>query len=124
MPNLDETLSNILIQLANFFGTTTEVIMTNAPMWLAKLGWYSTIKDIPLTIFLWVLICSGIALVYFGALMISEQDLSKGKTRTYFLICAIVLVLMITTPLITCAIAPEYVGLEYLLSLINNVEPS
>lgn len=41
---LEQTLASILQSLANFFGVTTQTIMENAPMWLAKYGWYVTVK--------------------------------------------------------------------------------
>ena len=34
-PTLEQTLNMILSALANLFGTTTENVMANAPMWLA-----------------------------------------------------------------------------------------
>lgn len=43
---LEQTLASILQSLANFFGVTTQTIMENAPMWLAKYGWYVTVKDL------------------------------------------------------------------------------
>lgn len=59
--SLEQTLASILQSLADFFGVTTQTIMENAPMWLAKYGWYVTIKDLGLTIFIGGFI--GIALV-------------------------------------------------------------
>lgn len=43
--DLESTLSTIL---ANFFGTTTEVIMQNLPIWLSKYGWFLCIQNIGL----------------------------------------------------------------------------
>ena len=34
-PTLEQTLNLIISSLANFFGTTTEKIMENAPYWFA-----------------------------------------------------------------------------------------
>ncbi len=48
---LEQTLASILQSLANFFGVTTQTIMENAPMWLAKYGWYVTVKDLGFNIF-------------------------------------------------------------------------
>lgn len=50
---LEQTLASILQSLANFFGVTTQTIMENAPMWLAKYGWYVTVKDLGFNIFCW-----------------------------------------------------------------------
>lgn len=50
--SLEQTLASILQSLADFFGVTTQTIMENAPMWLAKYGWYVTIKDLGSTIFM------------------------------------------------------------------------
>lgn len=52
---LEQTLASILQSLANFFGVTTQTIMENAPMWLAKYGWYVTVKDLGFNIFVGVL---------------------------------------------------------------------
>ena len=57
-PSLEQTLNLILSALANFFGTTTQAIMANAPEWLAKYGWYVTL-DLVIDAFIWLLNDNG-----------------------------------------------------------------
>ena len=45
---LQTALADAVNSLANFFGTTTEAVMTHAPEFLAKYGWYSTLNDLGL----------------------------------------------------------------------------
>lgn len=71
---LEQTLASILQSLANFFGVTTQTIMENAPMWLAKYGWYVTVKDLGFNIFVGVFIG---AIIWFILYLMIEVDFKK-----------------------------------------------
>lgn len=86
-------------------------------MWLAKYGWYVTIKDLGLTIFMGGFI--GIALVgglFFIFYIMLDADYKKWHSAMFITIA----ILAIFIPIITCIIAPEYVGIEALLRLLQS----
>lgn len=75
---LEQTLASILQSLANFFGVTTQTIMENAPMWLAKYGWYVTVKDLGFNIFVGVFIGAIISsIIWFILYLMIEVDFKK-----------------------------------------------
>ena len=75
-PTLEQTLNMILSALANFFGTTTENIMANAPMWLAKYGWYSMLRnDLPL----WMLSGAFVGLGLLGGFLLIWSSAGNGR---------------------------------------------
>lgn len=119
--SLEQTLASILQSLADFFGVTTQTIMENAPMWLAKYGWYVTIKDLGLTIFIGGFI--GIALVgglFFIFYIMLDADYKKWHSAMFITIAILAIIITIFIPIITCIIAPEYVGIEALLRLLQS----
>lgn len=118
--SLEQTFSSILQSLANFFGVTTETIMENAPMWLAKYGWYVTIKDIGSDIFFGVFL-SIVAIFILGLMMygMAEFDYKSWHILLFIIIGILTFCITVGVPIITCFIAPEYVGIEALLELIN-----
>lgn len=119
-PTLEQTLNMILSSLANFFGTTTEAIMQNAPTWLAKYGWYVTlhselVRPILAGLFLGGILAGIFLCVYDG----TGHDIGKGTIALAVLIFVIVVVIAVSIPIITCLIAPEIVGLEAAIKLIS-----
>ena len=119
-PTLEQTLNMILSALANFFGTTTEAIMQNAPTWLAKYGWYVTLHDELVEHMLVGMLLGGILAgiflcIYYG----TEHDIGKGTIALVILIFVIVVVIAGLIPIITCLITPEIVGLEAAIRLIS-----
>ena len=108
--------------MANFFGTTTEKIMENAPYWLAKYGWYKTIYNrLPEALLLGFLIGALLMSVFF---MICDTILGiKIKDLKIVIIGVIIFIITILViigiPLISCAIAPEIVGLESVINLLK-----
>ena len=121
-PTLEQTLNLIISSLANFFGTTTEKIMENAPYWLAKYGWYKTIYNrLPEALLAGLLI--GILLMS-GFFMICETmfDLRVKNLKIIIIgviIFIITILVIIGITLISCAIAPEIVGLESVINLLK-----
>lgn len=119
--SLEQTLSSILQSLADFFGVTTQTVMENAPMWLAKYGWYTTVKDIGANIFLGILIGGAIvAMLWLIIYVMAEADYKPGYTALFVIVGILTICIVVAIPIISCAIAPEYAGIEALLELVNN----
>lgn len=119
-PTLEQTLNLILSSLANFFGTTTETIMANAPEWLAKYGWYATLHNQLIEwmfggVFAGVLLAGGFMLIW-CATEHEVKPFQVGLTIFFFLLG---FAFVICIPIITCMIAPEIVGLEAAIKLIS-----
>ena len=118
---LEQTLASILQSLANFFGVTTQTIMENAPMWLAKYGWYVTVKGLGLTImgglFLGVIV---VVVIWAVALSCELNITSRGLIALSIFLMILIVFGAVTIDVIPCMIAPEYVGVEELFSLLQN----
>ena len=113
---LQTALAEAVNSLASFFGTTTESIMAHAPEFLAKYGWYSTLKDLPMTIILWAFLS---AMIYLLCLLISDFDI-KRPYLTFLIICIFCGIATIGSDILTCVIAPEIVGGHALLNLLKS----
>ena len=114
---LQTALAEAVNSLASFFGTTTEAIMTRAPEFLAKYGWYSTLNNLPQTIFISLLF----ALLFFLLIVL----IKLGDIDHPVLIGTIVIftwmVVGVGTELVTCAVAPEIVGVHAIMDLLKNM---
>lgn len=118
---LEQTLASILQSLADFFGVTTQTIMENAPMWLAKYGWYVTVKDLGFNIFVGVFIGAIISsIIWFILYLMIEVDFKKWHLHILTFVPILSVIITVCVPIITCIIAPEYVGIEALFSLLQN----
>lgn len=118
---LEQTLASILQSLANFFGVTTQTIMENAPMWLAKYGWYVTVKDLGFNIFSGAFIgIIIVGIIWFILYVMIEADFEKWHLYIFIFVPVLSVVITVCVPIITCIIAPEYVGVEALFSLLQN----
>ena len=119
-PNLEQTLNLILSALANFFGTTTQTIMANAPEWLIKYGWYVTLHT-ELVEWMFGGLFTGAILVA-GFLTIwglSQHELKPLQIGICILLFFLSFGVIVSIPIITCMIAPEIVGLEAAIQLIS-----
>ena len=119
-PSLEQTLNLILSALANFFGTTTQAIMANAPEWLTKYGWYVTLHN---ELINWVLggAIAG-ALLVAGFLAIwcfTDHEVKPLQIGICIFLFFLGLGIIMSIPIITCMIAPEIVGLEAAIKLIS-----
>lgn len=117
---LQITFANVIQQLANFFGMTTETIMANAPEWLAKYGWYMLWQKLPSAFVIWGVIIFFVFLIIFFINIDSCVAMSK---RTYLLIgiiSFIILLFIITIMVGQCAVSPELYGLNALLNLLKS----
>ena len=117
-PTLEQTLNLIISSLANFFGTTTEAIMTNAPIWLAKYGLFITLKKLGLVLVIGALLCGIVVAIVFAFL-----DNLFNKRVVILIFCIflflILMAIVIGVALLPCIIAPEIVGLEAAFDLIQ-----
>ena len=112
---LETTLSEILVQLANFFGTTTNTVIEQLPTWLAKYGWYVTLNNIGFNLLI-AFILVGIVM---GLTVFFTEQYSK-VVRNIWIVSSIIAVLgAVIVPIITCAVVPEMVGLQALLNAIQ-----
>lgn len=120
-PTLEETLSSILISLANFFGTTTETVMANAPAWLAKYGWYITLTEkIPSKFVGFLFVIFILTLIGFGIWAeASDGDFKFSFTKFFIIMLTFTTFFFLLITLLPCIIAPEIAGLQALLKLIN-----
>lgn len=116
---LEETLSSILVSLANFFGTTTETILENAPEWLAKYGWYVTLSDKILdALFGGFFLSSILSIGVFGVLY--ELKVSSRKILiTVFTFFGVILIGSCLFHILPCLVAPEITGLDALIKALK-----
>lgn len=114
---LEETLSTILIQLADFFGTTTSAIQAQLPHFLAEYGRYYTITEMPWYVFcgtfVGFLVCIGWGGIYYCVLELQE---TKPFIVGVVIIAIVAYFLAVGIPIITCLVAPELVGVEALFT--------
>ena len=118
-PTLEQTLNMILSVLANFFGTTTENVMANAPMWLAKYGWYVTLKKELIEWLLGGAFVGAIIAIVFIILWTQEHEFKGLQIAISFMLFIAGTAAIVSIPIIACAIAPEIVGLEAAINLIK-----
>lgn len=118
---LEQTLSDILVRLANFFGTTVEVVSANAPEWLAKYGWYVTLSGIGNNFCVYFLIATSAVLMLLLVQLFSEKDICNMKSIIIVFIGVFVLTSVIgtITYCLPAIVAPEIVGLERLIAIIK-----
>ena len=115
-PSLEQTLNLILSDLANFFGTTTAAIQAQLPHFLAEYGQYHTLTEMP-----WFVLCGTFifGIVAFGWAGLYYCTCEYKSTKPFIIgliiIAVIVYFLAIGLPIITCLIAPEFVGIEALM---------
>lgn len=90
-------------------------------MWLAKYGWYVTVKDLGFNIFggafIGIII---VGIIWFILYVMIEIDFEKWHLRIFIPVLILSVIITVCVPIITCIIAPEYVGVEALFSLLQN----
>lgn len=119
-PTLEQTLNLIVSALANFFGTTTEAILRNAPTWLVKYGWYVTLHyELVSFILVGALIGGCVAGLFLFVYNIVDKPYTAGVIAIACLIFIVVVIIAASIPIITCALAPEIVGIEAAIKLIS-----
>lgn len=94
--------------------------MANAPMWLAKYGWYITLrKDLPS----WLLAGAFVGVLIAGVFLFL-WDTSGHEIKALQIVIAFILFIVGTAaiafiPIVTCLITPEIVGLEAAIKLLK-----
>lgn len=122
---LEPVLANIIQQLANFFGTTTNAVMDNAPEFLAKYGWFTTLSNIGANLFMNVVLMLIVGLlVGFIISFINDEFYYNKETKINLIkwcfgITIAGVIIMIVADILPCLIAPELVGLQQLLRLFE-----
>lgn len=115
---LQTTLASVIQQLADFFGMTTEVIMQNAPAWLAKYGWFTLMQNLPLIIVLWAMAVAGL----FAIIIWAGYDYN-WKVKYTVSLCILSFfasaLIIFGAWFMQCAIAPEMYGLKAILNLLK-----
>lgn len=122
-PELSSALSSVITQLADFFGMSTQIIMENAPYWLARYGWFACLNDLGISMFIGILVVGIIVVFYFGIKTEWGTDLNEVSNshliRNIILITVAVEAIMIILHILPCAVAPEMYGLTEILALIG-----
>ena len=114
---LEPVLANVVKSLADFFGTTTDAVMANAPAFLAKYGWFVKISEVG-----WMY---GIVIVLAGLLSSGLytilDDISSIKNPVKAPVILFFTILIVATVLyfLPLFVAPELVGLNKLINMIT-----
>lgn len=118
---LDSVLANAVKSLADFFGTTTEAVMDNAPSFLSKYGWYCTLSALPTHILQAVFIIAAFTIVFFLFNLLVEDTLwvTKKTIKYYIFACIGVVIFVCVICLLPTIITPELVGLDHLVKTIT-----
>lgn len=122
---LEPVFANIIKSLAEFFGTTTDAVMANAPMFLRQYGWYSTLSSLGGDLIFMVIIAGLIGIVTgvvcFGIndeLFYTDADKHKrlNPMKCGLGVFMLLVVMGLASELLPAIIAPEMVGLDRLLT--------
>lgn len=113
---LQTTLATILTQLANFFGTTSDIIMQNAPYWLTKYGWFMMMQNMVGAFMAAIFTTGAILAIIYLALELKP----KHSIRMMLIIFIISLIIWCGMCYSQCAIAPEIYGLNSLIEQIKS----
>lgn len=118
---LDTALANAVKSLADFFGTTTEAIMGNAPSFLNKYGWYCTLTALPSYLCQVALIIVAFTIVFFlFNLLIDDHMWLTKKTIKYYVFGYLgIIVISCIIFLLPVIVTPELVGLDYLVKVMT-----
>jgi hypothetical protein len=110
---LEPVLANMVKSLAEFFGTTTDAVMANAPEFLAQYGWYHVITGLPLYIIIILLLGIG------GGLIIASFFDGKWKVFMFIFIFFLAIIIVLGCAFVPVIVAPEFVGLDHLIYVIT-----
>ena len=109
---LEPVLANVVKSLADFFGTTTEAVMANAPTFLAEYGWYHTLTMMPLYIIVALILGAG------GGFFVTGF-FDKGKVPIFIFIMLLTCVVVFGAAFLPVIMSPELVGLDHLIYVIT-----
>lgn len=109
---LEPVLANVVKSLAEFFGTTTEAVMANAPTFLAEYGWYYVLTQMPLYVI--VALFLGI-----GGEFVLAGFFDKGRVPIFIFVMLLAFIVVFGVALLPVIISPELVGLDHLIYAIT-----
>lgn len=115
---LQAALAEIINQLASFFGTTTDAILTKLPEFLTRYAWYHTLTWMPGTIFAGLAAGLGFVLV---VALINNFDLEHPGIWVT-ISCTLGVIIAITIAIIPCFVCPEIVGGHAIIDLIKGAK--
>jgi hypothetical protein len=117
---LQTALAEAVNSLASFFGTTTEAVMTHAPEFLVKYGWYSTLNDLGGCAFASFMLMAVIGIMMIPFVIEFDTEIKHPILKLIggFIICFVFLAGM---KIVTCVVAPEIVGAHAVLELLKNM---
>lgn len=114
---LEPVLANVVKSLADFFGTTTDAVMANAPAFLAKYGWFVKISEMGwmygLVIVLAGLLSSGLYTI------LDDIGSIKNPAKAPIILFFIILISATVIYFLPLFVAPELVGLNKLINMIT-----
>lgn len=117
---LQSVLSQVIQQLAEFFGTTVDAISANMPDWLAKYGQFCVYSDAIEGALLGLLAATLIgSLIFLFTAFCLEIDHPAFYITTGAIILIIGLVIGASVPFVKCHVSPELYGLQKLMELIG-----
>lgn len=109
---LEPVLANVVKSLAEFFGTTTDAVMANAPTFLAEYGWYHVLTQMPLYVI--------IALIFgIGGGFFVAGFFEKGRVPIFIFIMLLAFIVVFGGVLLPVIVSPELVGLDHLIYTIT-----
>ena len=109
---LEPVLANVVKSLAEFFGTTTEAVMANAPGFLADYGWYYVLTQMPLYVIVALFLGIGSEFVLAGFF-------DKGRVPIFIFVMLLAFIVVFGVALLPVIISPELVGLDHLIYVIT-----
>lgn len=109
---LEPVLANVVKSLAEFFGTTTEAVMANAPGFLADYGWYYVLTQMPLYVIVALFLGIGGGFVLAGFF-------DKGRVPIFIFTMLLAFIIVFGVALLPVIISPELVGLDHLIYAIT-----
>lgn len=109
---LEPVLANVVKSLAEFFGTTTEAVMANAPGFLAEYGWYHVLTMMPLCIIVALILGVGGGFIIAGFF-------DKGRVPVFIFVMLLVFAIVFSGVFLPVIMSPELVGLDHLIYVIT-----
>lgn len=109
---LEPVLANVVKSLADFFGTTTDAVIANAPTFLAEYGWYHVLTGMPVYIMFALILGVG------GGFIIASF-FEKGRVPVFIFIMLLAFAIVFGAAFLPVIISPELVGLDHLIYVIT-----
>ena len=116
--SLEAALAQVIQQLANFFGTTTNAVMEKMPEFLAAYAWYATLNGMHYII--WIPLLGAVTGLFIYVMFdFYEVGAFKKCMKTALLISIGIVLFLIIKDVVLCFVCPEIVGGIALLEKIG-----